>query len=198
VAYGVASVSGTLLAVCSCTVLPMFGGIHANGAGLGPASAFLYSGPAINVLAIVLTANVLGLEIGVARALGAVVFALVIGLLMHLIFRRSEMERSGQWMATPGGAHDPALYGPRGAGGAAGRRASRVIVYAESSATPARELGQSLRRHHGLRRRPRRSQLRHHGPSIRHQDRLSRSNQSQVVGQPVLQLPDSDGTHTSM
>jgi uncharacterized membrane protein YraQ (UPF0718 family) len=108
VAYGVASVSGTLLAVCSCTVLPLFGGIYANGAGLGPASAFLYSGPAINVLAIVLTANVLGVEIGVARALGAVVFALVIGLLMHLIFRRSEMERSNHWMlpprtTTPGG-----------------------------------------------------------------------------------------------
>ncbi len=101
VAYGVASVSGSLLAVCSCTVLPLFGGIYANGAGLGPASAFLYAGPAINVLAIVLTANVLGVEIGIARAAGAVVFALVIGLLMHVIFRRSEMERSGQWMAGP-------------------------------------------------------------------------------------------------
>jgi uncharacterized membrane protein YraQ (UPF0718 family) len=101
-AYGVASVSGTLLAVCSCTVLPLFGGIYANGAGLGPASAFLYAGPAINVLAIVLTANVLGVEIGIARAVGAVVFALVLGLLMHLIFRRSEMQRSGQWMAGPG------------------------------------------------------------------------------------------------
>ncbi|MDP2528565.1 MAG: permease [Candidatus Palauibacterales bacterium] len=94
VAYGVASVSGTLLAVCSCTVLPLFGGIYANGAGLGPASAFLYSGPAINVLAIVLTANVLGAEIGVARAAGAVVFALVIGLLMHVLFRRDERERA--------------------------------------------------------------------------------------------------------
>lgn len=100
-AYGVASVSGTLLAVCSCTVLPLFGGIYANGAGLGPASAFLYSGPAINVLAIVLTASVLGLEIGAARAVGAVVFALVLGLLMHLIFRRSEMERSSDWVAGP-------------------------------------------------------------------------------------------------
>ncbi|MFO7893185.1 MAG: permease [Longimicrobiales bacterium] len=100
-AYGVASVSGTLLAVCSCTVLPLFGGIYANGAGLGPASAFLYSGPAINVLAIVLTANVLGLELGVARAVGAIVFALVVGLLMHLIFRRSEMERSDNWMVGP-------------------------------------------------------------------------------------------------
>jgi uncharacterized protein len=104
-AYGVASVSGTLLAVCSCTVLPLFGGIYANGAGLGPASAFLYSGPAINVLAIVLTANVLGVEIGVARALGAVLFALVIGLIMHLIFRRSERERSGHWMLGPEDDH---------------------------------------------------------------------------------------------
>ena len=101
VAYGVASVSGTLLAVCSCTVLPLFGGIYANGAGLGPASAFLYSGPAINVLAIVLTAKVLGVEIGVARAVGAVGFALVIGLLMHLIFRREELERADRWLAEP-------------------------------------------------------------------------------------------------
>jgi hypothetical protein len=100
-AYGVASVAGTLLAVCSCTVLPLFGGIYANGAGLGPASAFLYSGPAINVLAIVLTASVLGVEMGIARAVGAVVFALVIGVLMHVIFRRSEIERSGAWMAVP-------------------------------------------------------------------------------------------------
>lgn len=100
-AYGVASVSGTLLAVCSCTVLPLFGGIYANGAGLGPASAFLYSGPAINVLAIVLTANVLGAELGIARALGAVAFALVIGLLMHLIFRRDELDRADNWIAGP-------------------------------------------------------------------------------------------------
>ncbi len=98
VAYGVASVSGTLLAVCSCTVLPLFGGIYANGAGLGPASAFLYSGPAINVLAIVLTANVLGVKIGIARAVGAVVFALLIGLVMHLLFRKGEEERATNWM----------------------------------------------------------------------------------------------------
>jgi hypothetical protein len=99
VAYAVASVSGTLLAVCSCTVLPLFGGIYANGAGLGPASAFLYSGPAINVLAIVLTAKVLGVEIGVARALGAVLFALLIGLAMHRFFRRGELERADRWLA---------------------------------------------------------------------------------------------------
>jgi len=101
IAYGVASVSGTLLAVCSCTVLPLFGGIYANGAGLGPAAAFLYSGPAINVLAIVLTAKVLGVEIGIARAVGAVAFALLIGLLMHVIFRRDELQRADRWMAEP-------------------------------------------------------------------------------------------------
>ncbi|HEU4335061.1 MAG TPA: permease [Candidatus Eisenbacteria bacterium] len=92
-AYSVAAVSGTVLAVCSCTVLPLFAGIHRRGAGLGPASAFLYSGPAINVLAIILTARVLGFEIGVARAVGAVLFAVVIGLLMQWIFRREERAR---------------------------------------------------------------------------------------------------------
>jgi len=93
VAYGVASVSGTILAVCSCTVLPLFKGIYKKGAGIGPAVAFLYSGPAINVLAIVLTAKVLGLRLGVARAVGAVLFAFVIGLLMHLIFRKEDEAR---------------------------------------------------------------------------------------------------------
>ena len=99
--YGVASVSGTILAVCSCTVLPLFGGIYMNGAGIGPASAFLYSGPAINVLAIILTARILGMEIGIARAVGAVVFALLIGIFMHLIFRRSEEERAAGFAALP-------------------------------------------------------------------------------------------------
>ncbi len=94
-AYGVASVSGSILAVCSCTVLPLFGGIYRRGAGLGPAIAFLYSGPAINVLAIVLTAKILGVELGVARAVGAVSFALVIGLIMHWIYRREERARAG-------------------------------------------------------------------------------------------------------
>jgi uncharacterized membrane protein YraQ (UPF0718 family) len=93
-AYPVAAVSGTFLAVCSCTVLPLFAGIHKRGAGLGPATAFLYSGPAINVLAIILTARVLGLELGIARAIGAIVFAVVIGLLMHLIFRNEEHARA--------------------------------------------------------------------------------------------------------
>ncbi len=92
-AYGIASVSGTILAVCSCTVLPLFMGIYRRGAGLGPAVAFLYSGPAINVLAIILTARVLGLQLGVARAVGAVLFSIVIGLLMHLIFLREERAR---------------------------------------------------------------------------------------------------------
>jgi len=92
-AYGVASVSGTILAVCSCTVLPLFAGIYRMGAGLGPATAFLYSGPAINVLAIILTARILGFELGVARAVGAVSFSVIIGLLMHLFFRKEEMEK---------------------------------------------------------------------------------------------------------
>lgn len=94
VAYGVASVSGGILAVCSCTVLPLFGSIYRRGAGLGPASAFLYSGPAINVLAMILTARVLGLELGVARVVGAIVFAVVIGLLMAVIFREEEEARA--------------------------------------------------------------------------------------------------------
>jgi len=90
VSYGVASVSGTVLAVCSCTVLPLFAGIRSMGAGLGPATTFLYAGPAINVLAIIFTARVLGLELGIARAVGAVVFSVVIGLLMAVIFRKEE------------------------------------------------------------------------------------------------------------
>lgn len=92
-AYAVASVSGAVLAVCSCTVLPLFMGIYRRGAGLGPASAFLYSGPAINVLAIIMTARVLGWQIGLARAVGAVLFSIVIGLLMAFIFRREETQR---------------------------------------------------------------------------------------------------------
>ena len=94
VAYGVAAVSGSILAVCSCTVLPLFSGIYKRGAGLGPASAFLYSGPAINILAIVLTARVLGWQIGLARALGAVFFSIIVGLLMAWIFRNEETERA--------------------------------------------------------------------------------------------------------
>ena len=97
-AYGVASVSGTILAVCSCTVLPLFAGIYRMGAGLGPATAFLYSGPAINVLAVVLTARVLGLELGAARAIGAVAFSIVVGLLMHVLFLHEERERNAGQM----------------------------------------------------------------------------------------------------
>ena len=99
VAYSVASVSGVILAVCSCTVLPLFSGIYRRGAGLGPACAFLYSGPAINVLAIVLTARVLGWELGLARAVGAVVFAVAIGLLMAFFYRKDDQERLASQMA---------------------------------------------------------------------------------------------------
>ncbi len=100
-AYGVASVSGMILAVCSCSVLPMFAGIYTMGAGLGPASAFLYSGPAINVLAVFLSARVLGLDLGIARAVGAITFAVIIGLLMQFIFRRSEGHRQQELMRMP-------------------------------------------------------------------------------------------------
>ena len=135
-AYGVASVSGTVLAVCSCTVLPLFAGIYKRGAGLGPATAFLYSGPAINVLAIILTARVLGVEMGVARAVAAILFSIVIGLLMHLAFRREEAARAAAQEATPlpGGArpfHQDAAYFASMVG---------VLVFANWSA-PASSLG---------------------------------------------------------
>jgi uncharacterized membrane protein YraQ (UPF0718 family) len=91
-AYTVAALSGTILAVCSCTVLPLFSGIHKRGAGLGPAIAFLYSGPAINVLAIIMTARILGIEIGIARAVGAILFSVIIGLIMSFIFRNDTTE----------------------------------------------------------------------------------------------------------
>jgi len=106
-AYTVASVSGVVLAVCSCSVLPMFAGIYTMGAGLGPASAFLYSGPAINVMAIFLSARVLGLDLGVGRAIGAVAFAFIIGLAMALIFRRSEQKRVDAAMQMPEPPHSP-------------------------------------------------------------------------------------------
>ena len=100
-AYGVASASGSILAVCSCTVLPLFAGIWRMGAGLGPACAFLYSGPAINVLAIILTARILGLQLGVARAVGAIAFSVIIGLLMHFIFRKEEIEKANGQATMP-------------------------------------------------------------------------------------------------
>jgi uncharacterized membrane protein YraQ (UPF0718 family) len=116
-AYGVASVSGAILAVCSCTVLPIFKGIYKKGAGLGPAVAFLYSGPAINILAIVLSAKVFGWELGLARAVGAVLFSIIIGVIMALVFRedtpngpltrgcsqlawKHRPEASGRWSST--------------------------------------------------------------------------------------------------
>lgn len=92
--YAVASVSGSVLSVCSCTVLPLFAGIYQRGAGLGPAIAFLYSGPAINILAIILTARVLGWQLGLARAVGAVLFSVVIGLIMAYLYRQEEKTRA--------------------------------------------------------------------------------------------------------
>ncbi|MBW1895724.1 MAG: permease [Deltaproteobacteria bacterium] len=92
--YSVASVSGSILAVCSCTVLPLFAGIYTRGAGIGPATAFLYSGPGINVLAIVLTARILGWQLGLARAIGAIAFAIITGLLMAFIFRKDDAARA--------------------------------------------------------------------------------------------------------
>lgn len=97
--YGVASVSGTVLAVCSCTVLPLFSGIYQRGAGIGPATAFLYSGPAINVLAIVYSAKLLGFDLGAGRALGAIVFSIIIGLIMAFLFRKEEKEKVAQTLA---------------------------------------------------------------------------------------------------
>jgi uncharacterized membrane protein YraQ (UPF0718 family) len=104
--YSVASVSGTILAVCSCTVLPLFAGIYKKGAGLGPAIAFLYSGPAINVLAIVYSARLLGYDIGLARAVGAIVFSVVIGLVMALIYRKEKSQYDARAFAMLAG--DPA------------------------------------------------------------------------------------------
>ena len=101
VAYGVGAVSGAILAVCSCTVLPLFAGIYKRGAGLGPAIAFLYSGPAINILAIILTGRILGIEFGLARALGAITFAVVIGLAMQFLFRKEEAQKQQAAMAAP-------------------------------------------------------------------------------------------------
>lgn len=107
-AYGIASVSGTILAVCSCTVLPLFAGIYKKGAGLGPAVAFLYSGPAINILAIVYTARLLGYDLGAARAIGAIIFAIVIGLAMATIFQRGEAKRTSQAFAVVSSANSKA------------------------------------------------------------------------------------------
>ena len=110
-AYSVASVSGTILAVCSCTVLPLFAGIYMRGGGIGPATSFLYSGPAINVLAIVLTARVLGWKLGLARAIGAVGFAYLIGLAMHFIYLKEEKTRVAGNFFFPMRRTKPALFG---------------------------------------------------------------------------------------
>jgi uncharacterized protein len=107
-AYGVAAVSGTILAVCSCTILPLFLGIYRMGAGLGPAVTFLYSGPAISVLAIVLTARILGPELGIARAVGAIGFSVLIGLCMHWIYRKEELRKAVAQAAMP----EPAVRRP--------------------------------------------------------------------------------------
>ncbi|HOK38729.1 MAG TPA: permease [Bacteroidales bacterium] len=98
VSYTVAAVSGTILAVCSCTILPLFSSIHKRGAGLGPAIAFLYSGPAINILAIILTARILGFEMGIARVFGAVFFSIIIGVIMSLIYRKEESQKKEEQM----------------------------------------------------------------------------------------------------
>ncbi len=117
VAYGVAAVSGAILAVCSCTVLPLFKGIYKKGAGLGPAVAFLYSGPAINILAIVLSYKIFGWKMGVARMVGAVLFAVIIGILMQLIFRKEDEDRLA----------DERMF--KYTGGDEGLSLSRMIVY---------------------------------------------------------------------
>jgi uncharacterized membrane protein YraQ (UPF0718 family) len=109
-AYTVAAVSGTILAVCSCTVLPLFSGIHKRGAGLGPAVAFLYSGPAINVLAIIMTARILGMEIGVARAVGAILFSVIIGMIMSFIFRNEKIEDNETKLNIPDDHKDRKLW----------------------------------------------------------------------------------------
>lgn len=110
IAYSVASISGTILAVCSCTVLPLFAGIYKMGAGLGPACAFLYSGPAINVLAIILTARILGFQLGAARAVGAILFSVIIGLLMHFIYRKEEIQKADNAIAMPDEKKTRALW----------------------------------------------------------------------------------------
>lgn len=112
--YSIAATSGTILAVCSCTILPMFAGIQKRGAGIGPASAFLFSGPAINLMAIILTARVLGMDLGIARALGAIVMAVAIGLLMAAIFQRQQnLCEIADSYANPDGIHAPETGRPQ-------------------------------------------------------------------------------------
>lgn len=112
--YGVASISGSVLAVCSCTVLPLFAGIYTRGAGIGPATAFLYAGPAINVLAIILSARILGVDLGIARAVGAVIFSIIIGLMMHFIFIKEEKEKEAAALTLPPPPEDKRSLGQYG------------------------------------------------------------------------------------
>lgn len=108
--YAVASVSGSILAVCSCTILPLFSGIYRRGAGLGPAIAFLYSGPAINILAIILTARILGMDLGIARVVGAVSFSVIIGLIMHFIYHKEEVEKAKNELVIPADDHSRPMW----------------------------------------------------------------------------------------
>ena len=107
IAYGMASISGTVLAVCSCTILPLFSSIYKRGAGLGPAIAFLYSGPAINIMAIILTGRILGMELGLARVFGAVSFSVVIGFFMHIIYRNEEGKKDRSVVLPETDPHHP-------------------------------------------------------------------------------------------
>lgn len=131
--YGVSSVSGSVLAVCSCTVLPLFSGIYRMGAGIGPATAFLYSGPAINVLAIILTARVLGAPLGIARAVGAILFSILIGLAMHVLFGREEAAKTSGMMAMP----EPEIRRPLWQNGVFFALMVAVLVFANWGKTDA-------------------------------------------------------------
>ena len=108
--YTIAAISGGILAVCSCTILPLFTSIYKRGAGLGPAIAFLYSGPAISILSIILTARILGVEMGIARIVGAITFSIIIGLLMSFIFRKEEKAKKEEQMNTTGETPDVANF----------------------------------------------------------------------------------------
>jgi len=109
-AYTVASISGSILAVCSCTILPLFSGIYKRGAGLGPAITFLYAGPAINIMAIILTARILGPELGIARVVGAVIFSIIIGITMQLLFKKEDAKRTGAALMIPENIEERPLY----------------------------------------------------------------------------------------
>ena len=176
-AYGVASVSGTVLAVCSCTVLPLFAGIYRMGAGIGPASAFLYAGPAINVLAIILTARVIGLEMGIARAVGAIGFSVVVGLLMHILFRHEEQAKVAAQIQFRRRHHAPA-------------RAGCALLRVDGRRARVRELGRPGRGHGILARRVR-GQVDDHRPV---RSRLRRDSRG-VVPPAVVEGGGGCGRH---